>query len=479
MCFDENAVPPLPISDDSEDNTDMQLQPNMIEIKINKKPQLFKHVICKPGVCPLNPQFGTFYEMTGLSEHWFRDGVLLATSSRYKSSKTKQKVKAWGDAEATFSRRGCNGVDHCGFVESGNQSVTEKPDCLWSVSRKNNCQTRTGTSNPHRTCPEHDTLESSGECRAMFAMLEECDPISLEGKRFGLVTFGSDHNHWCWSMAPLSAASKNLIEIAVKANPRITYRQLVSGQCIEGRTESDGSLVRDDPAFANRSMVAYHITRVRRKFGSKCKEAGLVAQAAEAIEYFSGANTSYVLTEAKLARGLMPLVVCATDEQLYLLCSSKYCTGIAIDFTFRECSDLDCFNGHSMDARIVTVLTLFRIYAQAKSAKATAWYLYHLRRECSKRGFELIWDESIVCVMVDFHHGQANGFLHHLISIFGEEEGAIMYTKLLSGCQTHLSKVISDKITLSAVSWHSEELKDVGLEVEINKGRHQLWAASV
>ena len=112
-------------------------------------------------------------------------------------------------------------------------------------------------------------------------------------------------------------------------------------------------------------------------------------------------------------------------------------------------------------------------------------YLYHLERELEKRGFEFVWGESVVCIMVDFHYGsptrprcalplvfgvygyiisgKASGLLKRLITKFGMEEGTAMYTKLLARCFTHLTKALNDKINQSRPTWRSALLPDVGL----------------
>jgi hypothetical protein len=165
---------------------------------------------------------------------------------------------------------------------------------------------------------------------------------------------------------------------------------------------------------------------------------------------------------------------------LHMHCSNIYFTGQAWDFTFAEVAGvMDCFNSHSMDLDAGIVLTLFRIYASAKSARATAFYLHHLELECSRRGFEFVWGESIVFLIVDSHYGQANGLLQHLITKFGLEDGAKMYTTLLAGCQTHLGKAVSDKITQCAATWNSEDLMDVGIEKHAAGGAPRLKALRV
>ena len=101
--LNEPTVPLLPIDD--EENPDIVVMDTKISIRVSRKMQSFKHVVCKPGVCPINPQFGTFYEMTKQLPHWFRDNVNFATGHKNKNTPTVQKISAWDEASVKYTRR--------------------------------------------------------------------------------------------------------------------------------------------------------------------------------------------------------------------------------------------------------------------------------------------------------------------------------------------------------------------------------------
>ena len=109
---------------------------------------------------------------------------------------------------------------------------------------------------------------------------------------------------------------------------------------------------------------------------------------------------------------------------------------------------------------------------KAKSAAATKLYLDCMIRDAARRGFKFEWGKSVVCMIVDFHLGQAQGVLQHLIGLFGLEEGAEMYKKLLTGCMSHGGKSGGMAIERSAAEWGGDELADVGLMMKTKEGNN-------
>ena len=75
-----------------------------------------------------------------------------------------------------------------------------------------------------------------------------------------------------------------------------------------------------------------------------------------------------------------------------------------------------------------------------------------------------------MCLIVDFHYGQALGVLRHLMGLLGVEEGTKMYKKLMGGCMSHLGKSGGQAINQSAADWGGEELDDFGLTMKTEKG---------
>ena len=67
---------------------------------------------------------------------------------------------------------------------------------------------------------------------------------------------------------------------------------------------------------------------------------------------------------------------------------------------------------------------------------------------------------------MDFHYGQALGFLRHFISVFGPEDGPAMYVKLVGGCGNHLKVSVSKAISQSSTHWLGEELLDIDLQLD-------------
>jgi hypothetical protein len=67
---------------------------------------------------------------------------------------------------------------------------------------------------------------------------------------------------------------------------------------------------------------------------------------------------------------------------------------------------------------------------------------------------------SIVAQGVDFHAGQALGFLRHFIEVYGVEEGPQLYLEVLAGCQTHLKASFGKVVMHSEASWYENALPD-------------------
>ena len=132
----------------------------------------------------------------------------------------------------------------------------------------------------------------------------------------------------------LSASSKQLIEQEVAANPKLTYRMLVSGKGLKDRLASSGSLVREDPAFANADLVNGAIARARARVGKHAVEAGLVNTVIAVIEALG--EEMYIRTPPSLARGPTPMIICANDMQLYFFCSLEMFTIQQVDATYAE-----------------------------------------------------------------------------------------------------------------------------------------------
>ena len=200
-------------------------------------------------------------------------------------------------------------------------------------------------------------------------------------QRSAIAMYGKEHSHPAWSISPLTATSKLAIAQAVHANPTVTYRQLVTGKGMPGRSPSKGSMVREDPAFANVDLVSKHMRRVKQAMGHQFAGSALTVQVEEAARQLGVGQ--YVLTDLKLLRGPTPLVICATDMQLYFTCSTTHFLTQMVDFTFSEVlGSMDCWDNHAYDDDHGITLCMWRCYAQSKSAAATEFYLHHLRREC-------------------------------------------------------------------------------------------------
>ena len=345
-------------------NPCMTVLPIKIQLKVNRKMRSFVHVVCEPGYVPMAPKVGTFYDMSELPIEdgvlWFRDTVRFAFSTKSKSHPTTILMPSW-QGDATVKRRKCAGSMVCSHL-------TEGDCCQWSVGWRNVKVA------DEKQCPVHHTLEACQDCPAVFCTYEELNPAEGSEPRWGLLTFTGDgfadeHSHPPWSVAGLSGASKQLIIQEVTANPTITYRKLVTGKALKTRDPTCGSLVRTDPALANVSAVTKLIQKVRKQLGTRAEEPGLVGMVRQAIKTLG--DVSYVLTEPNLVRGLTPTVVCATDTQLYFLCSNTHFLLQMLDFTFSETLGvMDCWDNHSIDFDVDITLCLWRVYARAKSAEA-------------------------------------------------------------------------------------------------------------
>lgn len=153
-------------------------------------------------------------------------------------------------------------------------------------------------------------------------------------------------------------------------------------------------------------------------------------------------EVSYIQSNLELLRGPMPMLFCATPEMMYFFCSKEQFLVHSIDFTFDEVlGEMDDWDDHAIDFELGLTLPFFRIFARLKSAEATEYYLDNLNKVLESQGYEFRWGESITCLIVDFHYGQALGILRHLIKKFGHEEGVAMFLKLITGCGVHLKKV--------------------------------------
>jgi len=207
-------------------------------------------------------------------------------------------------------------------------------------------------------------MVASPPCKAVFLRLTEQGEADSSKQRYGIATFGHEHSHPPWSIAGLTSQSKKLIEEAIRANPKITYRQLVSGKGVPGRSAAQGSLVRDDPASGNAGQVTNAMSRVKKKLGVTASESGTVAMIEQAI---SKLKESYVIPDLQLSRGPTPFVNCSTDKQLYAWCSPKMFVTQMMDFTFAESMDFDCLDIPGMDFNVGThsmVMNLTRTYAK-------------------------------------------------------------------------------------------------------------------
>lgn len=424
--IDDKEIPGPPAD---EENPFMAIQPTKISLKMGRKrtERMFTHIMLEPGHVAVVPKFERFYEMVGFAdgENWLRDSVRYSTSSKTSTNKPgKQYIGAWG-ADAKVWRKGCGGALVC--TQEG---------CTYAATLRN----KQGLDTSDRKCPVHKTrLEPSGPCSAVFYQAAEiCDDVGKQ--RHGIVTVEQDHCHGPWAVSGLLATSKTIIDNAVHSNPNIGYRDLVTGLGVPGHDPSKGALTRIDPAFSNMGQVTKQMQRARKANGGAPVEAGFVAMAQQAARDLG--QVDYIKTDIQLLKGLTPMVICATDQQLYFYCSPKHFLTHMVDFTFDEVLVLDDWDDHAVDFDLGITLCFWRVYAKKKSAEATEFYLYHLVKELRRRGFTFKWGESITCQIVDFHYGQALGFLRHLMWFFGsEEEGVAMFRQLLTGCGTHLKKV--------------------------------------
>ena len=109
---------------------------------------------------------------------------------------------------------------------------------------------------------------------------------------------------------------------------------LVSGKGLKDRLASSGSLVREDPAFANADLVNGAIARARARVGKHAVEAGLVNTVIAVIEALG--EEMYIRTPPSLARGPTPMIICANDMQLHFFCSPEMFTIQQVDATYAE-----------------------------------------------------------------------------------------------------------------------------------------------
>lgn len=385
----------------------------------------FTHFVVEPSCIPKVPKELSFYTMSSLPEgsattnkgsNWFRDGVHYATSSSYKTRKSKETIEVWGTQAETTVRQ-CNGALVCGTA-----------GCKWSVSKR----FVTSKQESDRHCPVHHTELISVNCAAKWKFYHEiAGPNGQSQGREGLLTYvGQSPNCKPFSMSHLKPKSKAFIAEVVSNDPSVTYRQLVGGK-YTGCSDVSKRLVKEDPAFANEDLVAKHIKRCRLSVNNRKKETGIIRMVQDAMDRLKG---EYVVSGISLARGPTPCVICADERQLYFLCSPKHFTIQVADNTYGEVSGAwDDWDQHGLCTDKMMTLCLFRIYGVAKSATAFAFYLHHLRRECELQGFTLEWGVSIIAQGVDFHHGQALGFLRHFIEVYGIEEGPKIYLEVLTG----------------------------------------------
>ena len=443
---------PAPLEDDAS-NPNVKLMPTLVTLKVNRKMQQFTHVVCTPGYVNPAPSSWTFYDMSGLPPHWFRDIVRFSTATTSKNKPAHQEISVWGTS-ALVTRRSCAGVLMCEHY-----SDSEAP-CTWATIRRS--APGKGPAAESKLCPVHQSVQSSPKCGAFFQMYEEAEPWGdPDNQRFGLLM--SDHTHPPWSKAAtLHADTKGLIRDAVIKNKNVTYRQFVSGVSLQNRSAAQGCLIHDDPALSNTELVSKHMRLCRKEMGVAAMANGHVAEVENALMELPG--DMYVKSPLSLLRGPTPMVLCASDMQLFYACSPDHFTSQSIDFTFAEVQKpMDCMDNHSTDFDEGMTLTLWRIYAIKKSAEATEFYLSTFAKECRRRGLEFICGVSIISLIIDFHYGQALGVLRWLITELGQEEGVEMFLTLLRGCGTHLKTSFSKGIAQSAVEWHGEDLPDVGL----------------
>ena len=438
---------------DDHHNPNIKVKSSMVTLKVNRKMQPFMHVVCKPGYANPAPSSGTFYDMSSLPENWFRDIVRYSTGSTNKNKPAHQLIPVWG-TYALVTRRDCAGVLMCEHYNDA-----EDP-CTWATIRRS--APGKGPSADSKLCPVHRCVQSSPKCGAFFQMYEEAEPWGdPENQKFGLLM--SDHSHPPWSKsATLHANTKVQIREAITKNSNVTCMQFVTGVSLQGRPAAQGCLIHDDPALSNSALVSRHIRQYRKEFGAVAATNGHIAEVESALQELPG--DVYVKSPLSLLRGPMPMVLCASDMQLFYACSPDHFTSQSIDFTFSEVQKpMDCMDNHSTDFEKGMTLALWRIYAIKKSAEATEFYLHNFLKECHRRGLKFIFGVSIVSLIIDFHYGQALGVLRCLITVLGQEEGAEMFLTLLRGCGTHLKTSLSKGIGQSAVEWHSEDLPDVGL----------------
>lgn len=418
--------------------------------------QEYTHAVCCVGYIPHDPRFETWYEMcdlpdTACGSNWFRDGVRYSTMSSYKSRKTTQYIEAWGVDAEVWTRK-CNGALVC-----------PEANCRWNVSKRF-LKTSAATD---RQCPIHNTTLQAVACGAKWNFYHEID--KSDGKcrhREAVLTHGTDHTHSVLCTAGLTPQSKALINAVLQLDPNITYRQLVSGVGVPADLKTPNSLIQQDPAFANQDLVELHMKRTRKANGKKSRDINTIRQFESAVKSLAG---KYVISTLELVRGPTPCVICADDRQLYFLCSHTNFTFQMADNTYAEIAgDWDDWDNHGMDYELMMALAMWRIYGVAKTAEAFAFFLHHLRRECIKRGYNFEWGLSVTCQAVDFHRGQALGYLRHLIEVYGIDEGPQKYIELLTGCGTHLKVSFSKAVQQSEATWSGEDLPD---EMELEHRR--------
>ena len=399
---------PAPMVDD-EHNPELQIMSTSVTLRLDRKMQQFAHVLCTAGYVNPTPKSRTFYDMSSIPQHWFRDIVRYAMSSTNKNKAATQFIQVW-DHNAHVTRRNCAGVLMCEHFNN-----TEDP-CIWATSRISGQGKEASVS---KLCPVHGGVQSSRKCGAVFLMYAEAEPWKdPANQRHGFLM--TDHDHPAWSRSvTLHANSKQLIHDAVARNSNITYRQLVSGVSLQSRPATEGCLVRDDPALSNSTLVSKHLRLARKELGATAIATGLVAEVENALVELP--DDMYIKSPLRLLRGPMPMVLCATDEQLFYACSSEHFTSQSIDFTFAEVlKPVDCMDNHSTDFDVGMTLTLWRIYAIKKSAEATEFYLLQFLKECHRCGLEFVFGVSIVSLIIDFHYGQALGVLRCLITVLGQ-----------------------------------------------------------
>ena len=308
-------------------------------------------------------------------------------------------------------------------------------------------------------CPEHQApLEPSAPCGMRFFTADTVDDEKkllpqADRRTYLWSCLGSglpgQHSHPPFTRSGLTTRSLATIQSVVKAKPYTKPAAIMSGVAIPGRTALQGSMIRDDVAFANRENVARAIIRQRKAQGIKPSNAVTSPSFREkqidrAVEQLNDMAFKYVRRSSNIKRFSLLL---ASREMLEAFCSFDIYTFMMQDFSFKMVKgQIDDWEVSSMDWKHHIVMALIRMLAEAKDNDGHCAYWNQIMLECRHEGLNFVWGVSCVMMIQDLHQGQASGLAKHLHLELRPEEGPEMYTRVVKACKSHFVRMMNECI---------------------------------